>query len=257
MNVRRFVASTLVTAICLNAGAFARSAPEVRLADGTRIAVRLMHPLSSETAQNGDPITFEIAEDVVVDDQVVIRQGTPVKGVVVESAAKRRMGRAGNLSYTLTETRTVDRQVVRLRAGQQKKGDSHVTGVAVTTTAVGVFVPVAAPFFLLRKGKDVTIPQGTRVDAFVDGEHVLRPAAAALIAASTDPAPQPAATSGAKLTNTDIVKLKAAGFGDDVIVATVETSPNDFNLGAPALVALKQGGVSDRVISAMLKSRRE
>ena len=94
----------------------------------------------------------KIAEDVVVDDQVVIKQGTPVKGVVVESAAKRRMGRAGNLSYTLTETRTVDRQVVRLRAGQQKKGDSHVTGVAVTTTAVGVFVPVAAPFFLLRKG---------------------------------------------------------------------------------------------------------
>jgi hypothetical protein len=129
-----------------------------------------------------------------------------------------------------------------------------VTGVAMTTTAVAVFVPVAAPFFLLRKGKDVTVAQGTCVDAFVDGDHVLGAASSAVVAVADAATPAPTATTGSKLTNADILSLKAAGLGDDVIVAKVETSPHDFNLGAPALVALKQGGISDRVISATLKA---
>ncbi len=45
----------------------------------------------------------------------------------------------------------------------------------MTTAAIAVFVPVAAPFALLRKGKDITIPAGTRIDVFVDGDHVLTP----------------------------------------------------------------------------------
>ena len=152
-------------------------AAERRLPDGTRVAVRVMEQLSSASVKDGDPVNFAVVEDVVVEGQVVVKQGTPVRGVIVEAASKRRMGRAGRLSYTVNETKGVDKGVVRLRAVQEKKGNSNVTSTAVTTTAVAVFVPVAAPFFLLRKGTDIVVPEGTRIDTFVDGDHMIATAA--------------------------------------------------------------------------------
>jgi hypothetical protein len=206
-----------------------------------------MEPLSSATAKTGDVVTFEVVEDVLIDGEVVIKQGTPARGTIVESAAKRRMGRAGKLAYALTETKSVGRQTIRLRATQERSGGSNVTATAITTTAVAVFVPVAAPFFLLRKGKDVTVDQGTRVDGFVDGDHVIE----ATTASSTEPLASPA---GAPLTNSDVLGLLQAGFTDDVLIAKIRGSSSAFILEPPDLVELKKSGVSDRVIEAMLQA---
>src|SRR5687768_12265210 len=185
-----------------------------RLPDGTRIAVRTMEQLSSATLKDGSQVTFAVVEDVVVDGEVVIKQGTPVRGTIVDAQAKRRMGRAGKLQYTVNETKAVDRTPIRLRALRDRKGDSNVTSTAVTTAAVGVFVPVAAPFFLLRKGHDIVVPEGTRIDTFVDGDH--------LVGAGHEPA-APVRTAG--LTNADIIALRQAGFSDDVILAKIAASP--------------------------------
>jgi hypothetical protein len=159
------------------------------------------------------------------------------------------MGRAGRLSYAVNETRAVDKGVVRLRAVQNKKGDSNVTSTAVTTTAVAVFVPVAAPFFLLRKGSDIVVPEGTRIDTFVDGDHVVateaeRPAAAA-----------PAEMRAGKLTNSDILELHKAGFGEELILAKIASSSAAFTVDATDLVALKKTGLSERVIAAMVAAK--
>ena len=244
-----FVASALIATLVTHSSLCAQVPSDMRLADGSRVPVRLLQQVSSETAQEGAPLNFEVVEDIRVAGQVIIKQGTPVKGVVVEAAAKRRMGRGGKLSYTLSETKTIDGQTIRLRAAQQKAGDSHVTGVALTTAAAAVFVPVAAPFFLLRKGKDVTIPEGTRVDAFVDGDHLLE---SATLSASPAPAGSGSTGAGPKLTNLEILNLRAAGFGDDVIIAKIQSSSHDFSLDATSLVTLKKAGISDRVITAML-----
>lgn len=219
-----------------------------RLPDGTRIAVRTMERLSSATVQDSDPVTFAVVEDVVVDGEVVIKQGTPVRGTIVDAQAKRRMGRAGKLQYTVNETRGVDRSVIRLRALQDRKGDSNVTSTAVTTAAVGVFVPVAAPFFLLRKGHDVVVPEGTRIETFVDGDH--------LVGAGNEPAPAapvPAVASG--LTNADVIALRQAGFSDEVIAAKIAASPAAYSLAPGEMVALKKAGVSERLITAMMAAK--
>ena len=243
----RAVSLSLVLACSVHQAFGQRSASAPVLSDGTRVSLRLMQTLTSATAHSGDPVSFEVAEDVLVDGYVAIKQGTSVRGVVVEAVPKRRMGRAGKLTYAVTETKSADRQTIRLRASQQKKsGDSNVTGVAVTTTAVAVFVPVAAPFFLLRKGNDITVAQGTRVEAFVDGEHALQVAAAAAL-------PPPSATASV-LTNDDVVALRRAGFGDQVIIAKIKTSTTAFKLSPTDLVELKAAGVSEGVMTAMLEN---
>ena len=226
-----------------------------RLPDGTRIPVRTMEALSSATLKDSDQVTFAVVEDVIVDGEVVIKQGTPVRGTIVDAEAKRRMGRAGKLQYTVNETKGVDRSVIRLRALQDRKGDSNVTSTAVTTVAVGVFVPVAAPFFLLRKGHDIVVPEGTRIDTFVDGDHLIgtgnEPAAPVAVAAA--PAAAPPRANG--LTNADIIALKQAGFSDEVVLAKISASPAAYNLAPTEMVALKKSGVSERVITAMVAAK--
>jgi hypothetical protein len=252
--VRKMMACGLAFVCSLSSVAPAWAA--ARLPDGTRIAVRTMEQLSSATLKDGSPVTFAVVEDVVVDGEVVIKQGTPVRGTIVDAEAKRRMGRAGKLQYTVNETKAVDRSAIRLRALQDRKGDSNVTSTAVTTVAVGVFVPVAAPFFLLRKGHDIVVPEGTRIDTFVDGDHLVNAAsepaapsaAAPVIAARVVPA-------RTGLTNADIIALRQAGFGDDLILAKISASPGAYNLAPTEMVALKKAGVSERVITAMVAAK--
>jgi len=263
--IRRLIACGVAFVFSLH-GAAPAWAEAKRLPDGTRIAVRTMEPLSSATVRDSDPVTFAVVEDVIVDGEVVIKQGTPVRGTIVDAQAKRRMGRAGRLQYTVNETKAVDRSAIRLRALQARKGDSNVTSTAVTTAAVGVFVPVAAPLFLLRKGHDIVVPEGTRVDAFVDGDHLVTTeietapapvstAGVLAVRAVTSLGPAPPAPPRAPLTNADIVALSQAGFGDELIVGKIAASPGEYNLAPTEMVALKKAGVSERVITAMVAAK--
>ena len=83
------------------------------------------------------------------------------------------MGRAGKLSVDLDSVRLVDEEKAALRATEGGKGGGHVgamTGAMVATAIV--FFP-AAPLFLFIHGKDITIPKGTEVTAYVNGDMTL------------------------------------------------------------------------------------
>jgi len=54
------------------------------------------------------------------------------------------------------------------------------------------------------------------------------------------------------LTNADVVKLTAAGLPDSVILTKINGSSCNFDLSTDALVALKQAGVRDPIIEAMM-----
>jgi hypothetical protein len=83
------------------------------------------------------------------------------------------MGRAGKLDINIDYVRLADGEKAALRAVQNVKGGGHtgaMTGAMVTTSLV--FFP-AAPLFLFMHGKDITIPKGTEVTAFVNGDMPL------------------------------------------------------------------------------------
>ncbi len=54
------------------------------------------------------------------------------------------------------------------------------------------------------------------------------------------------------LTNDAIIKMSKAGLSDDLILQTINSQPVNFSTSATDLVSLKQAGLSDRVIGAML-----
>ncbi len=140
------------------------------LMDGTPIKLRLSQTMSSSNAQVNQEVPFEVVEDVKVDDVVVLPKGATAIGVVTEAHPKRSMGRGGLLNISISYARLADQEKAALRATQDEKGGGHVgamTGAMVATSIV--FFP-AAPLFLFVHGKDITIPQGTEITAFVEGD---------------------------------------------------------------------------------------
>jgi len=132
--------------------------------------LRLSLTLSSAEAKAGQEIPFEVVEEVKVDGAVVLPKGSTAIGSVTEANPKRSMGRAGKLNMSISYARLADQEKVALRAVKDSKGGGHVgamTGAMVATSIV--FFP-AAPLFLFIHGKDVTIPQGTEITAFVEGD---------------------------------------------------------------------------------------
>src|ERR1700744_370375 len=54
------------------------------------------------------------------------------------------------------------------------------------------------------------------------------------------------------LNNASVTKMVNAGLSDDVVIATINSSPGQYTTSPDALIALKQAGVSDKVIAAMV-----
>jgi hypothetical protein len=53
-------------------------------------------------------------------------------------------------------------------------------------------------------------------------------------------------------TNESVVKMVSAGVGEDAVISVVTNSDSAFSLLATDLIALKQAGVSDRIVSSMI-----
>lgn len=164
-----FVIITLVTFPTFT---FAQAA-KIRLEEGTQVRLKLMEAISSATAQDGQVVSFEVLDEIRVNDQVVIAEGATAWGTIVDAEENKRFGRAGKLAVRLDYVKATDGSKIPLRANAEKRGAGKgvSTGVAVAVTAL-VFWP-AAPLFMLRKGKNAEIPRGFHLQAFVDGDRMI------------------------------------------------------------------------------------
>jgi PEGA domain len=146
------------------------------LEDGTPIKLRLTRNLSSADATTGDRVDFEVLEDIKVKDVIVVPRGGLALATVTEAQHKRRMARGGKLDVNIDDVRLIDGEKAPLRAVKEAKGGGHtgaMTGAMIGTAIV--FFP-AAPLFLFMHGKDITIPKGTEITAYINGDIPLDPA---------------------------------------------------------------------------------
>jgi hypothetical protein len=140
------------------------------LEDGTPVKLRTTRTISSADAHVGDTLDFEVLEDVMVKNVLLVPKGGIAWGTVTEAEPKRRMGRGGKLNVNIDSVRLADGEKAALRAVKDEKGGGHVgamTGAIVATSIV--FFP-AAPLFLFVHGKDITIPKGTEITAYINGD---------------------------------------------------------------------------------------
>ena len=62
----------------------------------------------------------------------------------------------------------------------------------------------------------------------------------------------PLAFAQQSLNNDAIIKLVKAGMSDDLIITTINAQPGAFDVSTDGLIALKTGGASDKVVSAIV-----
>lgn len=146
------------------------------LTEDTPVRLKLTRTMSSHDATLNEKVDFEVLEDVKIGEVVVIKQGGMAIATVTEAQPKRRMARGGKLNINIDYIQLIDGEKVPLRAVKGGKGGGHtgaMTGAIVATSIV--FFP-AAPFFLFMHGKDITIPKGTEITAYVAADTPLESA---------------------------------------------------------------------------------
>ncbi|MFZ0409941.1 MAG: hypothetical protein WAL51_00380, partial [Candidatus Acidiferrales bacterium] len=143
------------------------------LEDGTPVHLVLSENLSSADAVTGQTVEFEVVDDVIVNGLLVIPRGSTAWATVTDAEHKRRMGRAGKLDLNIDKVRLGDGEKALLRAVKDMKAGGHTGAMVGAMVATSLVVWPAAPLFLLMHGKDVTIPKGTDITAFVQGDVTL------------------------------------------------------------------------------------
>lgn len=116
---------------------------------------------------------FEVLDDVKVENVTVIAKGANAAGTVTDAQPKRRMGRAGKLDIALDSVRLVDQEKAALTATTGGKGGSHTGAMVGAMAATAIFTLGGSALFLLMHGKDITIPKGTELTAYVNGDMTL------------------------------------------------------------------------------------
>lgn len=139
------------------------------LEDGTPVKLRLTRNLSSASDKKGDTVDFEVVEDLNVSGVLVIPRGGTAWATITDAQPKRRMGRGGKLDVNIDTVRLRDGEKVGLRAVRENKGGGHVGAMTGAMVATGIVFFPAAPLFLFMHGKDINIPKGTEITAYVAG----------------------------------------------------------------------------------------
>jgi hypothetical protein len=188
------------------------------LEDGTPLRLRLTRALSSAECKTGDRIDFEVMDPILLDGVVVVPQGGIAWGTVTDAEHKKSMGRAGKLDIALVSVRLSNSEKANLRAVKETKGGGHVGAMTGAMVATAIVLWPAAPLFLFMHGKDVKIPQGTEITAYVDGDTVFVPMAS--------PGPTVVASATTELT------MASTPDGADIEVdgAFVGSTPSTFAL---------------------------
>jgi hypothetical protein len=158
------------------------------LEDGIPVRLRLTRTLSSADAKTGDRVDFEVLDAVKLGDTVVIPQGSIAWATVTDAEHKKRMGRGGKLDVNIDSVKLANGEKANLKASKDTRGGGHVGAMTGAMVATGIVFFPAAPLFLFMHGKDIVIPKGTEVTAYINGDTIYEaPVAAAVAPQSASP----------------------------------------------------------------------
>src|SRR3989440_4680668 len=145
------------------------------LLEDTPVKLKLTRTMSSHDAKVDEKVDFEVIEDVKVGEVVVVQHGGMAIATVTEAKPKGRMGQAGQLNMNIDYVQLVSGDKVPLKAVKGGKGGNHTAAMTGAIAATSILFFPAAPCFLFMHGKDITIPKGTEITAYVAGDTPLDP----------------------------------------------------------------------------------
>jgi hypothetical protein len=212
------------------------------LEEETPVRLRLNRTISSADAHLGDTVDFETLDDITVNGTLVIPKGGLAFATVTEAQAKRRMARGGKLDINIDYVKLVSGEKAALRAVKDVKGGGHTGGMVGGMVATAIVFFPAAPFFLFMHGKDISIPKGTEITAYVNGDMKLDIAKFQPAAPANGPTQVAEASASAKLQ----LESDPSGADIDVDGSFVGNTPSDVQVTeGDHTVTVKKTGFKD------------
>ncbi|HTX76750.1 MAG TPA: hypothetical protein VMD29_11140 [Terracidiphilus sp.] len=135
------------------------SVNSVVLREGTDVRLKFAEPISSKTAALDDPVTLILDDDVKVGDIVVAKAGAKAFATVTNVKKAGMLGKGGELNIRLESMKAGDVRV-HLRGSKGREGENKTGAVVALTVLFG-------PIGLIKHGKNIEIPAGTPLTAYV------------------------------------------------------------------------------------------
>ena len=138
---------------------------KVTLPAGTSIKLKLTKDISSKSAKKGEIVPMVIANDVFVNDSILVMTKGGIVSPTVKSVRRGgRFGRTGYINLDLSNLETMDSTIVATSIDSAgEKYDKKKIGLAAGASAVGYVVlgPIGLAGGALIKGADIEVPAGT------------------------------------------------------------------------------------------------
>jgi len=139
----------------------------VTLKEGTPILLATTEKMVSGRVAEGSTVRYKVLRDVVGPGGcILIPYGGFAQGKVTRSRRRGMFGKAGQLEFTVDSVEAVDGTTVPLRAFQEVAGKGNKNAVIVSTLLLSVLS-------VFVHGRDVDIPEGTEITAYVDHDTVI------------------------------------------------------------------------------------
>ena len=159
--MKKILSSIMLTAFMFMS--IGTSAIAGTLPANTPITIQANESFGSNTLHAGDSVNFSVVSDIALNGSVVIPAGTLVGATVKKAKARRRIGVPGEIIIGDFYTTSINGVRIPLNGNVIEKGKSKM-GLSIALSAIVI------PFFLLMKGKDISVLPGYQYTVFTTSD---------------------------------------------------------------------------------------
>ena len=144
------------------------STHKVTIPAGTKFKVKLKKKLSSKTAKKDEIVPMVVADDVFINDSILVMTKGGIVSPTVKSVRRSgRFGRTGYINLDLTGIEAMDSTLLKVSIDDAgEKYDKKKIGMAAGASALGYVVlgPIGLAGGAFIKGGEIEIPVGAEFD---------------------------------------------------------------------------------------------
>ena len=141
---------------------------QTKIEEGTIIIVKSMSNITSKTNIDGEFINFVCAEDIYINNILIIKKNIKVGARIEISDKAKGLGKEGTLKIIFNYITAIDGQNIPISGVY-----NYVKGENKSGTAVGLSF-VLSPLFLFLKGKEANIPIGSLIEVYTTQEKYIQ-----------------------------------------------------------------------------------
>ena len=146
---------------------------EVVIPAGTLVPIRFLSTLSSKNNKAGETFNFQIAENIFIENKLVIPANFAGVGEIVDAKKATILSRPGKLEIEFKSISALDGTSLNLVIGEKAQEKNERIIVAVGAGILGLIIlsnPIGLVFGALIPGKDVKIEEGTEIFLQVESD---------------------------------------------------------------------------------------